>query len=83
MYLRGTPYPDNPSGLCGYLMNMYVREPYRRRGVADSIISALIEIARCRNCDKVYLETTEEARQVYHNHGFRQMKDMMKLPNSL
>jgi uncharacterized C2H2 Zn-finger protein len=43
----------------------------------------LIEIARCRNCDKVYLETTEEARQVYHNHGFRQMKDMMKLPNSL
>lgn len=77
------PSPDNPLGLCGYLMNIYVRQPCRRRGVADAIISVLIEIARCRNCDKVYLETTEEARQVYHNHGFRQMKDMMKLPNSL
>ena len=77
------PSPDNPSGLCGYLMNIYVREPFRRRGVGDAIINALMKIARYRNCDKVYLETTEEARQVYHNHGFRQMNDMMKLPNPL
>ncbi|MCM1142343.1 MAG: GNAT family N-acetyltransferase, partial [Muribaculum sp.] len=26
------PSPDNPSGKCAYLMNIYVREPYRNHG---------------------------------------------------
>ena len=30
------PSPDNPTGRCAYLMNIYVREPYRHSGAASS-----------------------------------------------
>lgn len=75
------PSPDNPSGLCGYLMNIYVREEYRKQGVAHAIVSELIRLARDRNCDKIYLETTEEGRHVYESAGFTDLPGMMKLKN--
>lgn len=71
------PSPDNPGGKCAYLMNIYVREAYRKKGIAHSIVRHLIAIAVERGCDKIYLETTEEGRPVYHSLGFRNMQDMM------
>lgn len=53
------PSPDNPSGKCAYLMNIYVREPYRGRGVGRAIVCWLVEKARNLGCDKIYLETTD------------------------
>ncbi|MDE6287908.1 MAG: GNAT family N-acetyltransferase [Muribaculaceae bacterium] len=72
------PSPDNPSGKCAYLMNIYVRETFRNRGVAHTIVSRLIEEAKTRNCGKIYLETTAEGKPVYISLGFRDMADMMK-----
>lgn len=73
------PSPDNPSGLCAYIMNIYVREPFRNHGVAHAIVAALIEESRRRLCGKIYLETTSVARSVYASLGFRPMDGMMKL----
>ena len=73
------PSPDNKSGRCAYLMNIYVREEYRTRGIGHRIVECLVDKARRRNCGKIYLETTEEGRPVYASLGFREMKDMMKL----
>lgn len=56
------PSPDNPSGKCAYLMNIYVREPYRSRGVGRAIVCWLVEKARNLGCDKIYLETTDRVR---------------------
>lgn len=75
------PSPDNPSGLCGYLMNIYVREPYRKHGLAHEIMSRLIDEVRRRGCGKIYLETTEEGRPVYESLGFCDFPDLMKLPS--
>lgn len=72
------PSPDNPSGRCAYLMNIYVRGPYRRQGVAHAIVSRLIDIARRKDCGKIYLETTDQGRSVYRSLGFEDMKEMMK-----
>lgn len=72
------PSPDNPSGHCAYLMNIYVREAFRNQGVAHRIVSHLIEEARSRGCGKIYLETTAEGKPVYTSLGFRDMPDMMK-----
>ena len=44
------PSPDNPTGRCAYLMNIYVRWPFRNHGVAHKIVSRLIEEARARGC---------------------------------
>ena len=73
------PSPDNPTGKCAYLMNIYVRDEFRRHGVAHAIVIKLIEEARKRECDKIYLETTDYGRPVYESLGFKDMKDLMKL----
>ncbi len=73
------PSPDNPSGRCAYLMNIYVREPFRRQGLAHQIVSRLVEEAKSRDCGKIYLETTDAGRPVYRSLGFRDLPDMMKL----
>ncbi len=72
------PSPDNPSGRCAYLMNIYVREGIRNHGIAHHIVSHLIEEARKRVCGKIYLETTEDGKPVYSSLGFKEMPDMMK-----
>ncbi len=72
------PSPDNTSGRCAYLMNIYVRESHRNHGIAHSIVSHLIEEAKRRRCGKIYLETTEDGKPVYSSLGFKDMPDMMK-----
>lgn len=72
------PSPDNPTGRCAYLMNIYVREAYRGRGVAHHIVGRLVEEARLRGCGKIYLETTAEGKSLYLSSGFVDMPDMMK-----
>ncbi len=72
------PSPDNPSGRCAYLMNIYVREAYRRHGLAHKIVSHLIQESLRRQCGKIYLETTADGRPVYESLGFHDLPDMMK-----
>ncbi len=72
------PSPDNPTGRCAYLMNIYVREAFRKHGVAHKIVEALIKEAEKRGCGKIYLEATEEGKPVYASAGFSEMPDMMK-----
>lgn len=72
------PSPDNPSGKCAYLMNIYIREPFRRRGHARELAGKLVETARKAGCDKIYLEATESATGLYASLGFRNMENMMK-----
>ena len=75
------PSPDNPSGKCGYLMNIYVRAPFREHGIGHIIVKRLVSEALARGCGKIYLETTPEGRPVYESLGFHDLPDMMKLAN--
>lgn len=72
------PSPDNPSGKCAYVMNIYVRDTFRNKGIAHHIVRHLIEESRTRGCGKIYLETTADGKPVYESLGFRDMPDMMK-----
>lgn len=78
-YTDELPSPDNPTGKCAYLMNIYVREAFRNKGVAHAIVSYLIEDARNRNCGKIYLETTDQGKPVYQSLGFDDLPGIMKL----
>lgn len=73
------PSPDNHSGQCAYIMNIYVREAYRHEGIAAHIVEWLIQQARERHITKIYLETSDAGRQLYSFLGFAPMPDMMKL----
>ncbi len=73
------PSPDNPSGNCAYLMNIYVRKSHRNKGIASQIVKALIKKAKQRNVGKIYLESTEEAYPMYRKLGFSPMRDFLIL----
>lgn len=72
------PSPENPSGRCAYLMNIYVRSRFRSHGVGRSIVRWLLSKAREKGCGKIWLETTSAARPLYKSVGFREMPDIMK-----
>ncbi len=76
---REMPSPDNPGGRCGYLMNIYTREEYRRRGVGKAVVRRLADLARERGASKIYLESTGLGRPLYESLGFRDMENYMKL----
>ena len=73
------PSPDNPGGLCGYLMNIYTRENYRKQGIARSVCEWLIQKAKARGAGKIYLETSACGRSLYQSLGFHEMRDYLKL----
>lgn len=77
------PSPDNPSGKCGYLMNIYVRSDFREHGIGHEIVKILIEEAEKIGCGKIYLETTQIGRSLYESLGFRDLPDMMKLKKKI
>lgn len=72
------PSPDNPSGRCAYLMNIYVREEFRNSGVAHAIVRWLVNKARQLGCDKIYLETTDMVQPLYKSIGFNDLPGTMK-----
>lgn len=73
------PSPDNPSGRCAYLMNIYVKPFWRHRGVGRKIVEWLVSEAQALGIGKIYLETTDGARRLYRSVGFTDMENMMKL----
>ncbi|MCH4155156.1 MAG: GNAT family N-acetyltransferase [Muribaculaceae bacterium] len=73
------PSPDNHTGNCAYLMNVYVRSQYRGRGYGKAVASWLISQAKDLGITKIYLETSDIARQMYEQLGFSVMKGYLKL----
>lgn len=77
------PSPDNPSGKCAYLMNIYTRPQFRNNGIAKATVNWLIDKAINKGITKIYLETSEAGRKMYQNTGFKPMKDYMQLDINL
>lgn len=73
------PSPDNPSGQCAYLMNIYTREEYRGQGIGKTVVEWLVDYAKERGVTKIYLEASDCARALYESVGFRDMRDYMEL----
>ena len=79
-FYREMPSPDNPTGKCAYLMNIYINPQFRKQGVGEAIVKWLVEQATKRGISKIYLETSEAGKRLYTKLGFVPMQDMMKLP---
>lgn len=73
------PSPDNLSGKCAYVMNMYTRPEARGKGIATAVLNWVVDQAKARGAGKIYLETTLAGRAVYERAGFVDYPDMMKL----
>lgn len=76
---REMPSPDNPNGMCAYLMNVYTRPGSRGQGVGEAVVRWLVDQARRRGATKIYLETSESGRGLYRKLGFAPMEDYLAL----
>ncbi len=78
-YYRVMPTYHNPSGKKAYIMNMYTKEEYRRKGIAYKTLDLLIQDARAKDIKVISLEATDMGRPLYEKYGFSKMSDEMEL----
>lgn len=79
-FYRLLPTYHNPTGENGYIMNMYTRPAYRRRGIAYRTLDLLVSAARARGVSRIALEATQMGRPLYEKYGFVGLGDEMELP---
>lgn len=82
-YQEEMPSPDNHSGTNGYLMNIYTLPEVRGKGIGRMIIEFLVSDAKSRGTEKIYLESSGVAKNLYHEIGFTDMADYMKLSENV
>lgn len=82
-YYQVTPTYYNPTGRKAYIMNIYTRPAWRRRGVALHTLNLLVDEIRHQDVTFISLEATDMGRPVYEAYGFRPMTDEMKLPEDV
>jgi GNAT superfamily N-acetyltransferase len=78
-YHRQPPSPQNPHGCEAYILNMYTRPAWRRRGIASALLQKLIDHARRSNSCRVSLHSLPDARSIYLKAGFVPVDAEMRL----
>ena len=79
-YYTVMPTYHNPSGRKAYIMNMYTKPEYRRRGIAFKTLDLLVSDAKNKGIAAISLEATNMGRPLYEKYGFVKMEDEMELP---
>lgn len=67
---RTLPIPSSPGGKSGLLLNVCTVREYRRRGLAKTLITRLIEDARAMGLRKLSLDYTDAGYPLYRSLGF-------------
>ena len=78
-FLTVLPTADHPTGLRAHLMNVYTAPAFRRRGIAQMLVTALMDAARQRGATEISLDATEAGRPRYRSLGFRDNGEGMTL----
>ncbi len=72
------PSWTNLNGKCGYIMNIYTKPEYRKKGIATAVVKHLINELKSLGIQKIYLRATKMGKSVYEKIGFTEMKNYMK-----
>lgn len=78
-FFRVMPTFHNATGKKAYIMNMYTKPEYRRRGIAYQTLDLLVAEARKKGIKVISLEATKMGRALYEKYGFVKMNDEMEL----
>lgn len=78
-FFQVMPTYHNPSGNKAYIMNMYTKPEYRRKGIAYKTLDMLVKEAKTRGITAISLEATDAGRPLYEKYGFIKMMDEMEL----
>ena len=69
----------NLTGKETYIMNMYTKPEWRRKGIGSAILEKLLEESKTREIYQVYLYATPIGRTLYEKYGFKQSEHSMSL----
>lgn len=78
-FSENLPTTDNPTGRSACLVNVYVREAFRKQEVVVCIMERLIHEAHRHGCSEIYLELTAVAEPLYKALGFEDMSGVVRL----
>lgn len=78
-YVSLMPTFDHPEGRRAHIMNVYVRDEYRRQGIAGQMLSVLLDEARERGVTYVGLDATDMGKPLYETLGFSASEEYMGL----
>lgn len=78
-YMTVMPTYSHPTGKRAHVMNVYVREEYRRRGIAQRMIKELVNDATDRGTTHISLDATEQGRPLYMGMGFKPSEEGMEM----
>ena len=73
------PAFTNPSGIKGYITNMYTAPEYRGQGLASELLKKVLDEARSRSVKNILLVASDMGKPVYKKVGFEEAGDWMKM----
>ncbi|MBK8020417.1 MAG: GNAT family N-acetyltransferase [Chloroflexi bacterium] len=73
------PGVNAPTGVRGYILNVYTAPEHRRRGLAAHLVEQCIEVCRQRGIPVVGLHASDEGRPIYERMGFLPTNEMRLL----
>ena len=79
-FYRVLPVCHNPTGEKAFVMNMYTRPEFRRRGIGNLILEKLINDAKARGIQTIHLDASDIGEALYSKYGFVSSASEMHLP---
>ena len=73
------PAFTNPSGIKGYITNMFTVPEYRGQGLASELLKKVLDEARSRSVKNILLAASDMGKPVYKKVGFEEAGDWMKM----
>jgi len=71
-FLQKPPYFINMTGKFAYIMNMYTKPKWCRKGIGLALLEKLIEEIKIKGIQSVVLHATPFGRPLYEKYGFRE-----------
>lgn len=71
-FISFPPSYSNPTGIRGYILNMYTRPESRGRGLAKQLVERLVEEAHERNVHHIFLISSPMGKPLYKRIGFNE-----------
>ena len=71
-FLKKPPHFINMTGNSAYIMNMYTKPKWRRKGIGSGLLEKLIEEIKKKGMQSIVLHSTPSGRPLYEKYGFRE-----------
>ena len=71
-FISFPPSYFNPTGIRGYISNMYTHLEYRNKGIAKQLLTQLLAEAQRRKVHHLFLISSEMGKPLYKKMGFKE-----------